>query len=194
MTSPSARSREGRAGCPRGRAGSRARWKGIVWAMSLNATGPLERVGSCSRTGVFNLSLQGTRSSCCLMEHTGSGALRHISCHSQQASPLSRPQRNVAPPGHYSSAVTFSLLLVGGQRISTDHASCSALTGLTCARHVGVCWFPSLCWCHSCCSAACACTHLSSCKQTVQLFLFGSAVRLLHGGRCKTAALTALLL
>lgn len=37
------------------------------------------------------------------------------------------PQRNVAALGHYSSAVTFSLVLVGRQFINTDHASCSVL-------------------------------------------------------------------
>lgn len=78
-----------------------------VWRAGLcSARGPLEQVCLTCVCG-------GCAPPARLMEHMGTGALRHSSCHSQQAAPPSLSPRNVAAPGHYSSAVTFSLVLVG---------------------------------------------------------------------------------
>lgn len=84
----------------------------VVWRRGDLGSG----VGSVSGTGPFNLCLQGTCSSCAADGTYGEpGSASRLLPLAAGIPTFLFPQRNVAAPGHYSSAVNFSLVLAGGR-------------------------------------------------------------------------------
>lgn len=76
-----------------------ARWKRVWWAMSFSAVGTLGAGWARSAEQVRLTCVCRERAPPArLMEHMGSRALRHVSCHSQQASPLSCFPRGMWQP------------------------------------------------------------------------------------------------
>lgn len=83
------------------------------WAMSFNAVGASG--AACAADQVcFTCVCRGCAPPVCLMEHMGIWGSESCLLALAAGNPtFPFPQRNVAAPGHYSSAVTFSLVLAG---------------------------------------------------------------------------------